>query len=368
VADAGQPVVLGIEGIRKEFPGAKALDWSAADRIDLRAGEIHALVGENGAGKSTLIQVLGGIHQPDAGSMTLNGTPYRPTGVEDARRKGVALVLQEPALVSTLTVAENLFLGQEREFTRFGVLSVRERDGRARQALDAVGLATPPSAGVSDLSYEERKLVEVTRAVSAAPSVLVIDETTASLSLRGKELLYRQIRAVRDRGAAVIYISHYLEEIFELCDRVSVLRDGRLVGTWDVADTSVDGLSHAMVGRDLDFGALRGRDAMLRPGDEDQEPVLRVSGLGRTGAFRDVSLELRPGEILGIGGLVGCGSTELGRCLFGAAEADAGEIRIVLQASREDSFGDHFDAGVRTDDTLFARLVSDGVTDRLAQQ
>ena len=187
----------------------------------------------------------------------MDGAPYCPRSVDDAWDHGVALVLQEPALIPSLTVGENVYLGQEHAFTRLGVLWPPTRDRQARAALEDVGLATSPRAIVSDLSYEERKLVEVARAVSLHPKVLVIDETTASLSHQGTQLLYRQIRRLRDAGTAIIYISHYLEEVFELCDRVSVLKDGQLVGTWDIGEMSIERLSHAMVGRDLDLHAVR---------------------------------------------------------------------------------------------------------------
>ena len=191
-----------------------------------------------------------------------------------------------------------------------------------------MGLTTSPRAIVSDLSYEERKLIEVARAVSLRPKVLVIDETTASLSHQGTQLLYRQIRRLRDAGTAIIYISHYLEEVFELCDRVSVLKDGQLVGTWDIGEMSIERLSHAMVGRDLDLHAVRSDGRERHPDLATAQPILAVSNLSKEGSFTDVSFDVSPGEIVGIGGIVGCGSLEVGRCLFGAFTADKGTIIV----------------------------------------
>jgi ABC-type sugar transport system ATPase subunit len=306
----------------------RALDWEPEDRLVIQPGEIHALVGENGAGKSTLIQIIGGIYRADAGSLRLDGVPYAPTSVNDAWRHGVALVLQEPAMIASLTVGENLFLGQERAFTRFGVLWPPARDRQARTALEGVGLDTSPRAVVSELSYEERKLIEVARAVELRPRLLVIDETTASLSLPGTQLLYRQIRRLRDAGASIIYISHYLEEVFELCDRVTVLKDGRLVGTWETGQTSIDDLSRAMVGRELDVDRPRGRPSGADAGEDHARPVLSVSGLSKEEEFSDITFDIAAGEIVGIGGIVGCGSLEVGRCLFGALRADSGTIVV----------------------------------------
>jgi ABC-type sugar transport system ATPase subunit len=319
---------LEITGLRKHFPGVRALNWQENDRLDIRPGEIHALVGENGAGKSTLIQIVGGIYQPDGGVLTLDGTPYRPRSVDDAWDHGVALVLQEPALIPSLTVGENVYLGQEHAFTRLGVLWPPSRDRQARAALEDVGLATSPRAIVSDLSYEERKLIEVARAVSLRPKVLVIDETTASLSHQGTQLLYRQIRRLRDAGTAVIYISHYLEEVFDLCDRVSVLKDGQLVGTWDIGNMSIERLSKAMVGRDLDLHGMRRDRCKHHPDPAAAQPILAVSNLSKEGSFTDITFDVSPGEIVGIGGIVGCGSLEVGRCLFGALTADMGTIAV----------------------------------------
>jgi ribose transport system ATP-binding protein len=321
------PPRLAIAGIRKVFPGVRALDWGPDDRLEIRAGEIHALVGENGAGKSTLIQTVGGIYQPDGGSMRLDGAPYAPTSVDDAWQHGVALVLQEPALIPSLSVGENLYLGQERAFTRLGLIWPPARDRQASAAMAEIGLDTSPRAIVSDLTYEERKLIEVARAVALRPKVLVIDETSASLSLRGTELLYRQLRRLREAGTAIVYISHYLEEVFALCDRVTVLKDGKLVGTWDTSRSSLEHLSRAMVGRDLDLQGLRGQghDGTAHAA---ATPALAVSGLAKTGVFSDVSFDVQPGEIVGIGGIVGCGSLEVGRCLFGALPADGGTIAV----------------------------------------
>ena len=181
---------------------------------------------------------------------------------------------------------------------------------------------------MSDLSYEERKLIEVARAVSLHPKVLVIDETTASLTHQGTQLLYRQIRRLRDAGTAIIYISHYLEEVFELCDRVSVLKDGQLVGTWDIGEMSIERLSHAMVGRDLDLHGARSDRRELRSDLATAQPILSVSNLSKEGNFTDITFDVSPGEFVGIGGIVGCGSLEVGRCLFGALTADSGTITV----------------------------------------
>ncbi|MCX6874585.1 MAG: sugar ABC transporter ATP-binding protein [Verrucomicrobia bacterium] len=309
--------LLGLRGIRKRFGGVVALDG-----VDfaLRAGEIHALLGENGAGKSTLINILGGIHRPDEGEIRIAGEPVRIDSVADADRFGIRLIHQELALAPNLSIAENLFLG--REPTRFGLLDKRRLVVDAERLRDYLGL---PELGdvrtrVGDLNVARRQLVEIARALADHVSILILDEPTASLSEVENEALFGKLRQLRGQGVGIIYISHRLEEISRLADRITVLRDGRSIGTQHAADLDIRQLITWMVGREL-------KEHYPRPPHTPGEVVLSVRGL-RAPGVNGVSFDLRCGEVLGLAGLVGAGRTELARVLGGLVPATAGEITI----------------------------------------
>lgn len=313
---AARPFRLRMRGVTKSFGAVRALD--GVD-LEVRAGEIHALIGENGAGKSTLMKVLSGAHAPDAGTMELDGAPFAPAGPLDARARGVAMIYQELNLVPHLTVAQNVLLGRE-EHGPLGVVDrIRsaERVAAALAAVDHVELRADVSVGA--LSPGQKQMVEVARALAFDARVVVMDEPTSSLGKRDVERLFEAIRRLESRGIAVIYISHFLEEVSHIGERYTVLRDGRSVATGDLSDVTHDTLIEQMVGRTID-------EVFPRVPHEAGEPVLRVSDLRGDRLPERVTFQLRRGEILGIAGLVGAGRTETLRALFGLDPVRGGSI------------------------------------------
>jgi ABC-type sugar transport system ATPase subunit len=315
---------LRVSGMRKQYPGTLAVDIDEDEHLDFRRGEIHALVGENGAGKSTLVGMVAGTTLPSRGEMRLGDRPYQPRDVADARRQGVDIVLQEPGLVDTMSVEENLLLGRETTYAPRGVFRPRRRRRLAEGALEHLRRKIRLDVAAGRLSLEDQKFVELARALSLNPDVLVIDEMTANLSQGGLPELFEILRDFAKRGGTVLYISHYLEEVRVLCDRVTVMKDGRLVRTLDAADTDDDQLSTLMVGRALRGTMFRSDDVVNNGG----EVVMETRGLTVRDKFRGVDLTLRAGEIVGIGGLIGCGSETLALTLFGDIAPDTGEILL----------------------------------------
>lgn len=318
-----KPPALALRGMRRYFPGTKALDWDEQDTLEIEEGEIVALVGENGAGKSTLLSVIAGILPATAGSMRLRGEPYAPSSVNDARRHGVEIVLQEPGLVPSLSVAENILLGRGSGEARFGILIPGRTVRAVGGALSDIAAGVSATTRADRLSLENGKLVELARAVHFEPAVLLVDEMSACLSHAKLEVLFDAVRRLRDAGVAIIYISHHLEEIEGLCDRVAVLKDGRLVATLP-GDTEPAILTRLMVGRAP--SSMYREDAHANTGGSE---VLRVSSLQLPGAYADVSFSVRAGEIVGIGGLAGCGSEQLARTLFGGARPQSGSMTLL---------------------------------------
>ncbi len=310
--------VLELTGIEKRFGGVRALrgvDFS------LRAGEVHALLGENGAGKSTLIKVITGAHQPDGGSITIAGETVSDLTPASARRRGIACIYQQPALFPDLSVAENIALRLEAP-TALRRLDWSARRDRARDLLERIGAAIAPEAEVRTLSMPEQQLVEIACAVGSGARIVIMDEPTASLTQKEQHLLFGVVRELRKSGVGVIYISHRLEEIFALADRVTVLRDGESVGTSEVGDIDQAGLIRLMVGREL---------AQIYPPSEAPPGavVLALRDLGcRASGVRGVTFDIRAGEVFGMAGLVGAGRTELARILFGLTPADTGVIQL----------------------------------------
>jgi rhamnose transport system ATP-binding protein len=285
----------------------------------LEPGEIHALLGENGAGKSTLIKVITGAHQPDDGSITLAGEPLHHLTPARAHRLGIACIYQQPALFPDLTVAENIALALEKP-SPFRLLDWRSRTRRARELLARIGARIDPNAEVRSLSMPEQQLLEIAKAIGAGARVLILDEPTASLTAQEVELLLKLCRDLRAQGVGLIYISHRLEEIFAVADRVTVLRDGESVGTRAVSEMTEQELIRLMVGREM--SAIY-PEALAPPG----APALRVEQLSCAAAgVRDITFGVRAGEIFGLAGLVGAGRTELARTLFGITPADSGQI------------------------------------------
>ncbi len=310
------PPLLAIQAVGKDYT-ATVLDGV---NVELFAGEVLALTGENGAGKSTLSKILCGLEQPTRGGMQLAGQAYAPTSRRDAERHGVRMVMQELGLVPTLTVAENLLMGRLPH--RLGWLQRDVLHAAARAQLSKIGLDNiDPATPVSQLGIGQQQMVEIARNLQDDTRILVLDEPTAMLTPRETNYLFEQIAHLTARGVAIIYVSHRLEELRRIADRVAVLRDGRLVDVRPMAGMSEDDLVQRMVGRvvsDLDH----------RPRRPIGPVVMSAQGLGRGTAVQDVSLELRAGEIFGIAGLVGSGRTELVRLLFGADRADRGSVTL----------------------------------------
>ncbi|MER5441218.1 sugar ABC transporter ATP-binding protein [Streptomyces sp. NPDC002790] len=310
--------LLRIEGIRKTFPGVVALD--SVD-FDLCRGEVHVLLGENGAGKSTLIKMLSGAYTPDEGRITVGGEQVRIHGAQDAERLGIATIYQEFNLVPDLTVAENIFLG--RQPRRFGLIDRKTMESDAEKLLARVGVNVSPRARVRELGIARLQMVEIAKALSLNARVLIMDEPTAVLTSEEVEKLFVIVRQLREDGVGVVFITHHLEEIAALGDRVTVIRDGRSVGQVP-ASTSEDELVRLMVGRSIDQQYPRERPA----GQDTAGALLKVEGMTRDGVFHDVSFEVRAGEVVGIAGLVGAGRTEVVRAVFGADPYDAGTVEV----------------------------------------
>ena len=309
----GSGPLIEIGGLGKRFPGVVALEEVS---LELRAGEVHGLIGQNGAGKSTLINVLSGMLQPDAGSIRMAGVPVT---IGDARRVlslGIATVYQELSLLPHLTVAENLALGREPQ--RGGLLDRRGMAARAREALGRLGLEIAPETPVSRLSLAERQMIEIVKAVASDPRLLILDEPTASLGQREAGLLFAAVGRLKAQGVAILYVSHRFSEVLALCDLVTVLRNGRKVVTTDLAGWTEAKLTDAMVGAQTARYVPTGRT----PG----EVALAARGLRLGERVRGVSLEVRRGEVLALTGLVGAGQNEITRMLGGDLRAEAGSV------------------------------------------
>jgi ribose transport system ATP-binding protein len=308
---------LAVRGISKRFPGVHALD-----RVDLdvRAGEVLVLLGENGAGKSTLMKILSGVYPRDEGRIFIEGQEVELRGPRHAQALGISIIYQTFSQAPHLTVAENLFLGRE-PLTAWRTIDEGRTQAMSREALARVGLAIDPRTPIKKLSVAQRQLVEIAKALSLDAKIVIMDEPTSALTDRETRRLFGIIAALKTEGRAIIYISHRLEEVAQVGDRVTVLRDGRKVATREVAGVEIAQLVSMMVGRDLMLTALHQATA---PGRE----VLRVEGLNRAGVLRDIELRLHEGEILALAGLVGSGRSELARAIFGADRIDSGQIWV----------------------------------------
>ena len=309
-------LLLEVRGLSKAFPGVQAL--SEVD-FDVRRGEVHALVGENGAGKSTLTRIVAGVDTADAGRMSLSGAPYAPSSKAQAEFRGVRMVMQELNLIPTLTVAENIFL---RELpSRLGFIRYRALNRDAAELMRRLGLDIDPATPVATLGTGQQQMVEIAAGLSQKCRLLALDEPTASLTDREIERLFEQIRRLRATGVGIIYISHRLEEIQRIADRVTVLRDGRRIDTRPIREVSTGDIVRMMVGRDL-------VSERLRPATAGGEPALRVVNLTAGPRVRGVTFEARRGQILGFAGLMGSGRTETMRAIFGADRRTAGRIYL----------------------------------------
>ncbi len=312
--------VLELKGIRKAFLGTVVLDGID---FDLNAGEVHALMGENGAGKSTLIKTMTGVYEPDAGSIHLSGTEIRPHMPSHAVKLGISTVYQEVNLVPNLTVMENLLLG--REPRGFGGIKWAEMRRRAEVAIGRLGMSIDLRAPLGSLSIAQQQLVAIARALDTEAKVLILDEPTSSLDASEVESLFSLIRQLKADGLGIIFVTHFLEQVYAISDRITVLRNGSKVGTWDIASLSRLDLVTQMIGRDA---ATLDRPEMVAASSGSGIPVLAAKGLGRRGSVSGVDLELQPGETLGLAGLLGSGRTETVQLLFGIHPFDAGSLSV----------------------------------------
>jgi inositol transport system ATP-binding protein len=326
-----------MRSIGKSFSGVTVLNGIS---LAVHPGEVHAVVGENGAGKSTLMKILAGLERPDAGEIWLRGRAVHFRGPHDALRAGIAMIHQELLPFLNLTVAENIFIGQEPALLEaVGWINRRALHREAARALAQLGLSIAPELPMASLRVAEMQAVEIAKALAHQAEVIIMDEPTSALSEREAAALSGKIHDLKRRGMAVIYISHKLNEVFELADRVTVLRDGARIATFPIAETQPDQLIRLMVGREL-------TSVSRRPAPPPADPVLSVRCLNRKGSFRNVSFDVRPGEIFGLAGLMGAGRTEVLNAIFGLAPSDSGEVRVRGRAVRIRTPRDALRAGI----------------------
>jgi ABC-type sugar transport system ATPase subunit len=312
--------ILRVEGLVKSFFGVEVLHGIG---LTLHAGEVLGLVGENGSGKSTTMNILGGIHQPDAGSVTLAGQPYRPARPRDAQDAGLAFIHQELNLFENLSIEENLFIsGFPQVGRRLPLIDRRQIRKRTAELLEMVDVRYPPSTPVSRLSQGERQLVEIAKSLSFDARIIILDEPTTSLTRRETEKLFAIMERLKAQGIGLIYISHILGDVLRICDTIQVLRDGHLVGGGPRAEQSVDGIIGMMVGRKI--------ESLFPPRETrpQEAPALEVEGLSQRGVIRNVSFNLHKGEVLGVAGLMGAGRSELARIIFGLDTYESGRIAV----------------------------------------
>ncbi|CAN7315143.1 sugar ABC transporter ATP-binding protein [Mesorhizobium caraganae] len=337
IDQARQPV-LEMRHISKTFGPIRALHDVS---LLVHAGELHALMGENGAGKSTLMKVLSGAYRPDpGGSILIDGTPVATGDPIKARAQGIAVIYQELSLAPNLSVAQNIFLGNEPR--RFGIVDREQCNRRAGEIIARLGVTFSVSTPVASLSLGERQLVEIARALSTNARIIVMDEPTTSLTSRESDRLFEVIATLKSQGIAIIYISHRMEEVYQLADRVSVLRDSGYVGTLDRADLNASRLVSMMVGRDLSTFYKKDH----RPPDEKRAVALSVRGMSDANLIKDCSFDLHQGEVLALAGLVGSGRTELARLIFGADRRTSGTLELGGKPISIDSPREALDAGI----------------------
>lgn len=306
-------IVLSVENLTKYYPGVVALDHVS---FGIKRGEVHALLGENGAGKSTLIKAVAGAIEPDEGLIHIGNDSYGKISPKESREHNIEVIFQEFNLVPTLTVAENILLGDKRG----KLVDFKQMRRIAKELLSSLGIKIDPDRLVRELTPAQQELVEISKAIAKDVKILIMDEPTAPLTMHETELLFKIIERLKKDGVTIIYISHRMEEIFKICDRVTVMRDGKYIQTLDIAKTDREELIQLMVGRKLET------DYPVRDCIKD-ETVLEVENLSGNGVS-NISFSLKKGEILGVAGLVGSGRTEIIRVLYGAEPADGGSVKI----------------------------------------
>ncbi len=309
-------IILEVENVSKNFPGVKALDRVS---FDLHKGEVHALVGENGAGKSTLMKILSGVYQADEGTIRYKGKTVSFDNVNQASEAGIGIIYQELNLIPHLSVAANIFIGRE-PLTRFGTLDEKKMNADAAATLSRLNISLDPALELRRLPVSKQQMVEIAKALSFDSEVLIMDEPTSALTESEIDELFAIIHALRDRGVAIIYISHRLEELKRIVDRISIFRDGCSVSTDDYAAIGMDEIVNRMVGRKLENKFPPKRNV------PSTEKLLEVRNIARAGILHNISFDFHRGEILGIAGLMGAGRSELGRAIFGADQVDSGDV------------------------------------------
>ena len=342
------PLALEVRGVSKRFPGVHALD-----RVDLdvRSGEVHVLLGENGAGKSTLMKILSGAYARDEGRILIDGREVEPRDPRHAQTLGIGIIYQTFSQAPHLSVAQNLFLGRE-PLTRWRTIDTRKSRSMSREALALVGLEVDPETPIKRLSVAQRQMVEIAKALSLDARIVIMDEPTSALTDHETRRLFGIIRDLKAHGRAVIYISHRLEEVAQIGDQVTVMRDGRRIGTLDVAQADIPRLVGMMVGRDLAL-AVSHQTAPFGP------EALRVEGLNRGDTLRDIGFRLHEGEILALAGLVGAGRTEVARAVFGVDRLDSGRVWVFGHevTVRHPADATRLGIGFVTDDRLVSGLM-----------
>jgi len=313
----GRNEILAIDNLSKKFGDTVALHKV---HFDLFAGEVHCLVGENGAGKSTLIKILSGAERPDEGLITAFGTQYNRLNPQQSLEVGIATIYQDIELVSSLTVADNIFIGRELR-TKWGLINSAAQNRKAGELMKSMNIDLPPTALVESLSPAQQQTLQIVKALYLNAKILILDEPTASLGIAETKALLETIRSLTVQGRGIVYISHFLREIFEIGDRVTVLKDGRITGTFNVRETNLATITRSMIGRERSL--FYKREAV-----ETGELTLQVRGLASHEHFERVTFDLHRGEILGFGGVVGSGRSGLMRVLFGAGRRTSGEIRL----------------------------------------
>ncbi|MFP7200698.1 sugar ABC transporter ATP-binding protein [Lysinibacillus halotolerans] len=310
--------MIEMSGITKAFSGNVVLNNV---QFELADGEIHALMGENGAGKSTMMKILSGIYTKDAGEIKVDGQVVNFKSPKDAEKLGIIVIHQELNMLPDLTVAQNLFLGKELTYGKTGILKTRQMEKEATQLLSKLGLNINPKTRTGDLSVGKQQIIEIAKAIASNAKVIVMDEPTAALTDREIETLFQTIRELKAKGISFVYISHRMEEIFAICDRITILRDGQYVGVRNIPETNFDEIVAMMVGRQL------GERFPVRK-SVIGDTKLEVRNLTVNGLFHNLSFELRKGEVLGVAGLMGAGRTEVAQTLFGYRKASSGDILI----------------------------------------
>lgn len=322
-----EEILLKLDGMVKSFGPTKAVQNVS---LELHRGQVLALIGENGSGKSTLMSMVTGSLKADAGTMVYKGKPYAPKSILDASNQGICILIQELGTVNGLTVAENIFLGKEERFAKGLCISAAAMNAAAQELLQSVGAPNiSPRQRVDELSFEERKLVEVCRALYHQPEILIVDETTTALSHTGRDKIYAIIKVLREKGKAVVFISHDLEEVQQVCDSAFVLRDGEAVGTLFGQEVTPGNLRKRMIGRDLTGSYYRDETSFAT-----EKVVLEAKHIRYGTVLKDVNFKLHEGEILGLGGLTECGMHELCKVVFGAIKPDAGEIVLTQSGTK----------------------------------